>query len=102
MNAPIWIGLNDLRSDRDFRWSDGTTPTYWNWGFLEPNNKFKKEHCVNIIGQGQMKWNDNDCIQRFGSICERKEGNAFKYYKKYSSLNNPFASTVKPLKTDIP
>ena len=37
-------------------WSDGTPPTYQNWGAGEPNNAGGAENFANIRGDGQ--WND--------------------------------------------
>ncbi|KAH9498740.1 chromatin-modulating protein mrc1, partial [Bulinus truncatus] len=54
----VWIGLNDLRMENSFVWTDNTPVTYTNWNPGEPNNQ-NDEDCVSMIGGG--KWNDGQC-----------------------------------------
>ncbi|KAL8175832.1 UNVERIFIED_CONTAM: C-type mannose receptor 2, partial [Gekko kuhli] len=47
----LWIGLNDLRLQMDFEWSDGTSVQFTFWHPFEPNNfRDNMEDCVTIWG----------------------------------------------------
>jgi len=72
-NQHYWIGLNDRRNESQFVWSDGTpfnASVYSNWQPGEPNNR-AGEDCVELF---RTHWNDNDCKQEFGFICEKPKG----------------------------
>lgn len=72
----LWIGLNDLRKEGQFAWSDGTpfnSSVYSNWNEGEPNNA-GDEDCVERRGSG---WNDEQCSAIRFYICERPKGRLF-------------------------
>lgn len=47
----LWIGLNDLRLQMNFEWSDGTPVQFTFWHPFEPNNfRDSLEDCVTIWG----------------------------------------------------
>lgn len=58
----LWIGLNDLDVEGEYRWTDGTTFDYSNWFRSEPNNFGGVEDSVLMLPNGQ--WNDADGTQR--------------------------------------
>ena len=71
----FWIGLNDLVTEGDFRWSDGTKPTFAAWRSGEPNDFQMGEDCVRMRGGWEEKWNDLDCtIYNLGFVCEINNG----------------------------
>jgi hypothetical protein len=59
-NRHFWIGLNDRKSEGDYRWTSGAAVTYTNWYVGEPNN-FLDEDGVFLLstqfGSGGF-WND--------------------------------------------
>ncbi|XP_073828652.1 lectin subunit alpha-like [Musca autumnalis] len=67
----FWIGANDeyksTSINRPFYWSSGdpVTFTYWMWD--EPNNTGGNQHCITI---DSLVWNDKDCTENYGFICE--------------------------------
>ncbi|KAJ8307067.1 hypothetical protein KUTeg_015151 [Tegillarca granosa] len=82
----VWIGLNDLATNRNFKWVDGTTVTYTNWAPTEPNNFFgAPEDCVMMYTSGCAKsgwtckegmWNDATCDTTSviaGFICKARK-----------------------------
>lgn len=47
----LWIGLNDLKLQMNFEWSDGTPVRFTYWHPFEPNNfRDSLEDCVTIWG----------------------------------------------------
>lgn len=66
----LWIGLNDLRRDRDFDWVDASPVDYTNWAPNEPNNyEGRGEHYGTIRLDG--KWNDY-YKTNFAFVCKMK------------------------------
>ncbi|XP_053309219.1 C-type mannose receptor 2 isoform X2 [Spea bombifrons] len=79
----LWIGLNDLKHQMNFEWSDGSSVTFTSWHPFEPNNfRDSMEDCVTIWGP-DGKWNDSPCNQTLPSIC-KKPG----VYKQQGKENN--------------
>uniref|UniRef100_A0A8C5WA99 Mannose receptor C-type 2 n=1 Tax=Leptobrachium leishanense TaxID=445787 RepID=A0A8C5WA99_9ANUR len=67
----LWIGLNDLKQQMNFEWSDTSAVTFTFWHPFEPNNfRDSKEDCVTIWGP-EGKWNDSPCNQTLPSICKK-------------------------------
>lgn len=58
----LWIGANDVSSEGDFVWTDGTGFGFANWFRSEPNNFGGIEDSVLMLPGGQ--WNDADGTQR--------------------------------------
>ncbi|XP_063953416.1 macrophage mannose receptor 1-like isoform X1 [Lytechinus pictus] len=74
INSAVWIGLNDLRVQMLFEWSDGTPVDYTYWNIGEPNNyNGNNEDCVEMFNNGA--WNDIDCSSTIPSICKLKKEN---------------------------
>ncbi|KAM9299068.1 C-type lectin domain family 11 member A [Gastrophryne carolinensis] len=71
-NWPIWIGINDHRSDGLYLFENGQRVSYFNWYkdhlVTEPNGGIK-ENCVSI-SSADGKWWDNDCSRRMYYVCE--------------------------------
>ena len=48
--SQYWIGLNDILTQMDFMWSDGSPVRYTNWAENEPNNFMDvNEDCVGMF-----------------------------------------------------
>uniref|UniRef100_A0A8B9GP43 Macrophage mannose receptor 1 n=1 Tax=Amazona collaria TaxID=241587 RepID=A0A8B9GP43_9PSIT len=68
----LWIGLNDLKVQMYFEWSDGTPVTYTKWLRGEPSHaNNRQEDCVVMKGKDGF-WADHSCEKRVGYICKRK------------------------------
>ncbi|KAG8567676.1 hypothetical protein GDO81_013743 [Engystomops pustulosus] len=71
-NWPIWIGINDLRSEGMYTFENGHRVSYFNWYkdplVTQPNGGIL-ENCVSISSD-DGKWWDNDCSRRMYYICE--------------------------------
>eukprot|EP00794_Sanderia_malayensis_P013752 gene13752-15190_t len=66
----IWIGLNDLKVERRFEWSDGSQVMFTYWYPREPSHG-RNENCVHYYGKSlQWKWNDLNCYRRIGFVCK--------------------------------
>ncbi|KAM9312014.1 CD209 antigen-like protein C [Gastrophryne carolinensis] len=66
-NKRFWIGLKRY-DNKEWKWIDGTLPTFTNWNPHEPNNYGSKEHCTEMITGG---WNDLDCSNNIDYICKK-------------------------------
>ena len=70
----LWIGLNDLKLQMNFEWSDGTPVRFTYWHPFEPNNfRDSLEDCVTIWGpvraQGRKR-----ILYPYGILVVREEG----------------------------
>ncbi|CAK8673207.1 unnamed protein product [Clavelina lepadiformis] len=74
-----WIGLNDIKQEGTFEWSDGTTyeDTYVSfWKPQEPSNS-GKEDCIEVWVQLPLykgRWNDNQCDKVNPFVCKKPVG----------------------------
>ena len=69
----LWIGLNDLEKEGEYRWHDGSLITWTSWQNQQPNNLHGNQDCVEI-DRYDMTTNDNNCAENFHFICEVIEG----------------------------
>ena len=66
----LWIGVNDLIKEGKWTWiSDHSTLGYSNWKRGEPNSG--NEHCGEIYKGHSFTWNNAECYQLHGYICEK-------------------------------
>lgn len=64
-----FIGLEDLATEGDYVWSDGSDPNYVAWAVGEPNN-IDDENCVELALEDDWGWNDTNCENEQGFVCE--------------------------------
>ncbi|XP_073532994.1 macrophage mannose receptor 1-like [Phyllobates terribilis] len=68
----IWLGLNDLKTQLFFEWSDGSPVTFTTWQKGEPSHlNSEQEDCV-ALATKDGKWADKTCNYRYPYICKRK------------------------------
>lgn len=71
-NWPVWIGINDRRSEGLYLFENGHRVSFYNWYkdhlVTQPNGGIL-ENCVSISSD-DGKWWDNDCSRRMYYICE--------------------------------
>ena len=72
--AGYWIGINDVASEGDYRWSDGTPVTFTAWFEGQPNDGAAgaSEDCGFMTRDLDGAWSDGTCSLSFGAICERR------------------------------
>ena len=68
-NSDWWIGLNDIASEDDFVWTDGTALGFTAWNEGEPNNA-GEEDCANLPAWSAGLWNDLPCDSPRPYICK--------------------------------
>ena len=78
----LWIGLNDIEKEGEYRWHDGSLVTWTSWMASQPNNADGNQHCVNIDNR---VINDRKCNVDINFICEVLQG---KYWMKLHQINN--------------
>ena len=70
----LWIGLNDIRKEGEYVWTDGTVSSFRNWQPNQPDN-FTNEDCVHIRRDYDWKWNDLKCGEKIMLMCKIKGKN---------------------------
>ena len=63
----LWIGANDLKTERVWAWSDGSAFDFSNWRSGEPNNS-GGEDCGHL-NHHSKDWNDNKCGNTYNFVC---------------------------------
>jgi len=75
--SQVWLGLNDLKVEGRYEWSDKSPVTYKNWEAKEPATGVvaRLSDCTIIDGNTQNgTWSTSPCFFRRGYICKRKIG----------------------------
>jgi len=69
-----WIGLNDLKNESDFRWSDGGNLTYKSMSpqmdYIKDERADQEMDCIASDQNGQ--WTTFHCDDKFYSLCKKK------------------------------
>ena len=68
---PIWIGYNDIETEGEFRWVDGTNSNYTNWGSGQLNPS-PSDDCVEKYPHDFLKWHDDYCFHLRNYFCSTK------------------------------
>ena len=66
-----WIGLNDLRAEGNFQWSDGSSFVYQKYSNKEPNDFYGQEDCIEIRSWLAGSWNDLNCGIDLCYVCKQ-------------------------------
>ena len=74
----VWIGYNDLVSEGDFEWTDGSLDSYNNWAPFEPNNSNDEDVTV-LNWDGAGRWND----------LPNSSGEGANFLALFESVDNP-------------
>ena len=69
LGVETYIGLSDIATEGTFVWTDGTSPTYVNWGSGQPDNTNGNEDC-GVMFANSEQWNDRTCSVTQGATCE--------------------------------
>ncbi|XP_070540818.1 uncharacterized protein [Ptychodera flava] len=73
----VWIGLNDMTTESQFVWSDGTGAMYTLWGNNQPDdlglNAVPGADCVLIDLTKANRWYDRLCSVDHHVVCKRPE-----------------------------
>ncbi|XP_072175215.1 echinoidin-like [Diadema setosum] len=56
----VWIGLNDLKSEGSYEWSDGSEVNYTSWDATQPNN-YNNQDCIEFDLAFNYMWHDLQC-----------------------------------------
>ncbi|XP_037642855.1 macrophage mannose receptor 1b isoform X1 [Sebastes umbrosus] len=67
----LWIGLNDIRTEGLFDWSEHSTVSFTSWEFGKPGVSANVDDCVLIRGQNG-NWADRSCDEKHGFICMKQ------------------------------
>ncbi|KAK6180703.1 hypothetical protein SNE40_008704 [Patella caerulea] len=76
-NTIAWIGLNDVRSESEFEWTDGNPVTYTNWASGDPNNLGGNQDCVGLLSSSGG-WIDLKCADARPSVCRKPKSAVLK------------------------
>ncbi|HEU0030339.1 MAG TPA: C-type lectin domain-containing protein [Kofleriaceae bacterium] len=67
----VFIGLNDIVAEGQYRWPDGSAPVFTNYRSGEPNNGGGggSEDCTLLEGSRGGTWDDRACVSQVPYIC---------------------------------
>ena len=78
LNTSVWIGLNDLKNQGMYSWSDGTSVVWTNWYFGQPDEKDIGKSCTYMnldrSKKDWMFWRDGNCSREFIFMCKKQIG----------------------------
>lgn len=68
----LWIGLNDIKIQMYFEWSDGTPVTFTKWLRGEPSHENNRQEDCTVMKGKDGYWADRACERTLGYICKMK------------------------------
>lgn len=67
-----WIGLQDMNSEGNFTWIDGSVVNFTYWADNQPNNSQGDQKCVHTLGlRHEYHWNDVTCGSCHPYTCKK-------------------------------
>ncbi|TKS79617.1 Macrophage mannose receptor 1 [Collichthys lucidus] len=67
----LWIGLNDIRTEGLFDWSDHSFVSFTSWAYGKPSLSADAVDCILIMGENG-NWADRLCDEKHGFICMKQ------------------------------
>ncbi|XP_052084512.1 perlucin-like [Mytilus californianus] len=68
----MWIGANDRSREGRWLWeSDRSSLAFSDWYPRQPDDGSRSEDCAHLYSGFSYRWNDDQCWNRAGYICER-------------------------------
>ena len=66
-----WLGLNDIQSEGNFEWSDGSNKTFAFWAAdeIKDDRQNAAEDCAAMSKNGE--WRQFHCDDKFYFICKK-------------------------------
>ena len=73
ISSNLFIGLNDIKTEGEFQWSDQSNVDFINWQRGQPDNYRNNEDCTHLYKYMTFngKWNDLSCSDDIGYICQK-------------------------------
>ncbi|XP_011362718.1 macrophage mannose receptor 1 [Pteropus vampyrus] len=71
-NDELWIGLNDIKIQMYFEWSDGTPVTFTKWLRGEPSHENNRQEDCTVMKGKDGYWADRACEHPLNYICKMK------------------------------
>jgi hypothetical protein len=71
LDTPYWIGLDDIATEMDWVWLDGSAFSFSDWLPGEPNDSSGQDCGVVMVDSASGPgWNDRGCSNTLGYLCE--------------------------------
>ncbi|TMS09857.1 Macrophage mannose receptor 1 [Larimichthys crocea] len=67
----LWIGLNDIRTEGLFDWSDHSFVSFTSWAYGKPSLSADTVDCILMTGENG-NWADRLCDEKHGFICMKQ------------------------------
>ncbi|RVE65935.1 hypothetical protein OJAV_G00121150 [Oryzias javanicus] len=77
MVGQAWVGLNDIKSENQFVYTDGTPADFLPWAPGQPDNWQDNEDCIHLRGHSHAEpglFNDDFCTSTREFICKKAKG----------------------------
>ncbi|XP_072570731.1 uncharacterized protein [Paramormyrops kingsleyae] len=77
MTRSSWLGLNDIQTEGNYVWTDGTLASFLPWDHNQPDNWQNNEDCIAMRGVDHSNpgyLNDQFCTTTFPFVCKKAKG----------------------------
>ncbi|XP_028395163.1 uncharacterized protein LOC114519252 isoform X2 [Dendronephthya gigantea] len=92
VEAPLWIGMNNLHLTSSFYWADNSPSNYFHWNKGQPSNTWRLCVVISPFRRNAGKWSTTSCTSStYGFIC--------KTAAKEAPVTAP---TITPVTTEVP
>ncbi|XP_067326422.1 macrophage mannose receptor 1-like [Anolis sagrei] len=72
ISTELWIGLNDINTERSFLWTDGSGVYYTNWNKYFPRSDGDCVFMMKMPEKMVGHWRNGKCYNKKGYVCQRK------------------------------